>query len=358
MTIEQKMIDDILMCDYSEDTEIISRSMTTHTGSYRAYFSTLDEVQNKTAVTFDNNLEKVIVKLELSFYHVWTDTLSMVLFLKESNPDILLIIDYGQHDTRIYHSLYQEGRLTRETVNLFTQNEIPTTARAQAYMDFVEQLEKHNIEYSWVDLTKEYIVANKIYLPHHYTLGLSQPFLKRLSEKSIEVNVLNKNLKKDKKIYLSRKHMKLSDKKAQETNGSQRFPSIINNFFKYHNDRVDDEEAVENFLRNEFGFEIIYPEIMFDKGMSEQINYMNQVKIVASLTSSSLSNLTYMNSDATIIEFTAPLNTEGYETYHTQYQEMAQFLNQDYISVPHNRSADDIINSIKNNKYLLKVLGS
>ena len=364
--IKNKLVSDMLFL-YSEETAIIhtnhGRNPNDPSKLNNAYPITFGDIETigkydnkhfKEELLVEDDSFKFIFFLELTFYHFLLDILMQILVAKSVYSNATIILDIAGAVPDFDKSLLKTESLKREDVRLLPLGQYKE--KILNYIDLIEQLQKNNIKYILIDSHTQYLKANKIHVTQTFPVGMTYNSINLLSKNLIENNVLDKNIVKDKKIYLSRRHMKsLAD---ESTNPDSRVRSIINYFFRDHNARIDNEIILENFLKDNFGFEIIIPEVEFTKGLTEQIEYFSKAKIIMSLTSSGLTNQLFADSNCTIIELLTPINSNKEEGYHCQYSQMSHYLKKRYISIPHNRSVNDIINAISSNKYIQKVLES
>lgn len=127
------------------------------------------------------------------------------------------------------------------------------------------------------------------------------------------------------------------------------------NQYKFSN-RVDNEKLLEDYFKG-LGFKIVYPED-FDS-YKEQLVAIASAKVLASLTSASLATSIVMRPGTVIVELATPLE-EGPDTYrtHVHYKQLSDVNRKTYISIPHERIAEEIIGNIEANKPLKTFLAS
>lgn len=119
------------------------------------------------------------------------------------------------------------------------------------------------------------------------------------------------------KVYLSRTKNKIYENR---------------NLINYYNDpsnifyagltredpmRIDDEEKIEKFFKR-MNFEIVYPEDF--ENFEEQAKFMSEVRMLASFSSSGLTNALFMHRGQTLIEIITSLVIPHHQTMLTNYQ--------------------------------------
>jgi hypothetical protein len=125
-----------------------------------------------------------------------------------------------------------------------------------------------------------------------------------------------------------------------------------NNQYKFSN-RIDDEKTVEDYFIS-LGFTVIYPEDI--QSFEEQLKLIASCKTVASITSSSLTTCFVMAPNTSVVELSTPLengspisiDNSGFDV-HNHYKMFSDVGGKNYLSIPHNRIALDLINSIESN---------
>ena len=158
----------------------------------------------------------------------------------------------------------------------------------------------------------------------------------------------------NKKIYLSRRStqdrqiISIEDYLGVKDNPHIDFPGPAARIFF--------EDKVENFLRDTADFEIICPEKEFTN-FKQQIETISQATVLASSTSSGLLNMFFMPEESSVVELVTPLITNLGEdevqtqTYHSQYSIVSHALGFEYVGIPHNRYAPDLIDRIRNSMW-------
>jgi hypothetical protein len=173
------------------------------------------------------------------------------------------------------------------------------------------------------------------------------------------------------KIYLSRA-------KTTTFNGNQKIDipeelviteaeikNIRNDNMYMFSDRIDDEKALEDYLKT-LGFTIVYPEDI--ESYQDQLQLFASSKIVMSITSSALSLSLVMAPNTLLVELVTPMyvHPDRYGDlkrdqieYHSHYRDMSTIRNKLYIGISNKyHSTSDVINSIESNASLKSLLSS
>ncbi|MEY3378210.1 MAG: hypothetical protein RLZZ328_1370, partial [Bacteroidota bacterium] len=102
---------------------------------------------------------------------------------------------------------------------------------------------------------------------------------------------------------------------------------------------IDGEEKLEDFFANK-GFEIVYLEEM---RLDQQFELFGRAKNIVARTGSSMTNLCFVNKNATIIDFNS---NENY--YPSEWKRIAKIFDLNYINVyvGHTENVDTIIQRI------------
>lgn len=159
-----------------------------------------------------------------------------------------------------------------------------------------------------------------------------------------------------KRVFLSRKNTLDSSEINFETLRQFRKNNFID--FTPNYPRVDNEEAVSNFMQATWGTEVITPDsFTFFK---DQVEFFNSVEVLVSVTGSGLTNCMFMQPGTLLVELVTPLVTyEGgnsdnlVQSYHGDYSVMAAQYGIMYLAIPHDRSAEQIIELVSSFSQIL-----
>lgn len=126
-----------------------------------------------------------------------------------------------------------------------------------------------------------------------------------------------------KKVYLSRKRVVSSDP------------------------RIDDETVVEDYFR-EKGFEVVSPEDF--KSMPDQIDYMSQVKVLATISGSGLLNQLFMQNGQEILSLDSGMASQFTKLSHTKQHNI--------VTIPHKKVASELVQYLDSLPYMQTLLRS
>lgn len=296
--------------------------------------------QDKTSLHVINNNTKLIKVISVSFYHALLDDLAEIIYALTYYPDAEVILEISN----------VSDMLNEPHMNFFGY--------------FLDRLAEENIKYKLVDGSKyDLVYINKfavVDFPFHSggRLDLLDTFMTRKNEPSVEPF---------RKVFISRKMQRDKGEIEDAKN------------FSYHDDnRIDNHEELEKIFID-MGFEVIDAELISD--FKEQMKIFKEAKIVASLTSSGLSNAVFMRNGGILVEIVTPLITQSplansnyfesigidpkdYEMdlnlvqeVHMFYHNLAFFKNHLYIGIPNytreNKKVREFIDSHPQLKALL-----
>lgn len=275
---------------------------------------------------------KIFIPITASFYHLYYDHFSELLTQYELTPDAKFIIDITS---------------------------IKDTDPLPEYIKMVFKfLNQNNIDYRPIDLNANNIInINNFYYKDldAESYSINHP-PKKLHEFAKRYAIDEKN-KTKKKVYLSRKNFSNRD-----------LSFLLKGRLPYENDnRIDDEKRLEEYFSS-LGFEIVYPEEF--QTFEEQMHFFYNVDVVASLTSSGLTNACFMKPGSTVVEICTPLisftrvgngvtdaGSVGQEELHHFYNVISTMMDHNHISIQNNnRSSEEVISKIEKNKNLKNML--
>lgn len=271
--------------------------------------------------SYQHDFPMMYIKLSGLYAHFLIDGIAPILEVFEKDKKCLFLID-------------------------FTNDVMTTPFEELSYWIWAKEMfDKIGLNYKVItDSENSVIEVKNCHVKHHY----------QLKKKSIDIlykyvlqNNLNYQSEPTKKVYFSRKFMSNRTVNFIEKVDFSKLP--------YKDDvRVKDELVLENFL-NDLGFQIVYPEEMT---FEDQIKLMHETKILIGASQSGLINASFMKPKQTLIELSTVMIANGSTEYHDYWHSTAFAKMHNYVSIPHNRTAEDIIKNINNNKYLLELLGS
>lgn len=228
-------------------------------------------------------------------------------------------------------------------------------ARDSTYESILEFFTKSGIAFSYLspdDPPTAYKVRN--FLDMSKNLGPFENNKMYLTHEDVK-NTLNRlksfyGIESDKiphkKVYLSRTHMAESRSKRQ-------LPLVPNSKNQFTDDiRMENEAVLENFFRNR-GYDILIPEHRFST-LKEQVEYFDEVSVLAGVTGSGLVNCLLMQDSQLLIEIVAELVfDEGHDGASFQVLNSEFYLHDSYIkehtylAIPSRRDPYKVIKSLE-----------
>lgn len=278
-------------------------------------------------IPFLSEKKKVFMSLMNGPYHFLNDVLGPTLYMIEQYPDAQYIFEIS----KMYH--FDNSYMTH----------------------FFKTLHDKKIDFKPIAFKQgDIIVANNFY---YFDVGFDYFDNGNRLYKFFENDYIKDQKKPFRKLYLSRKMMKDRDYTKNLLDGPTH----------KHDNRIINEPLLEEFLKNEYGFEIIVPEEF--ENFSQQIKHYNEAKTIVSVTSSGLTPAcAFTQPGSTIVELmntmVVPLKgiknpeeiVEVEEALHLFYVTLSFNRGHNFISIPNkNRRAEDIIEIIKRSKSLRSV---
>lgn len=281
---------------------------------------------------FVSDKVKVLISLMNGPYHFLTDSLGPAIQMIDRFPDAQFIFDAS--------ALFEFDK------TYFSQ--------------FFKMLGDKKIDYKIVKL----VGGETFFINNFYYKGMGAV---KSADAAVDLydfftqDLQKENITPFRKLYLSRKNQTGRDYSEFITITDKKFrdaPSFD------HDQRILNEEKLENFLQNEFGFEIIVPEDKF-KRFEDQVRYFYEAKTVASVTSSALTCSSFMQPGSNVLEFmnsmVVPIDRNRLnhveEALHLFYVTISFIKQHNYFSLSNrNRKAEDIIEKIKKSPALIKML--
>lgn len=232
----------------------------------KGYLSTKD----KSSFHIINENKKIVKVISLSYYHALLDDLAEIIYALTFYPKAEVILEISN----------VSSALNLPHMNFFGY--------------FLDRLAEEKIKYQLVDASKyDLLYINNFAVaqfPFHSggRLDLLNTFMTRKTDKYE---------KPFRKIFISRKLQGIKPDTKDAEN------------FSYPNDnRIDDHKCLEQIFID-LGFEILDAELIPD--FKEQMKMFKEAKVVASLTSSGLSNAIFMPDGGILVEVVTPLITQS-----------------------------------------------
>lgn len=266
---------------------------------------------------------KYILPLDPPLFHTIHDTMAIVLKIHKIDPTGIFVL--FRHSDEMYPTPdiyeYFEDLLTYKNIKYVIvyptargdgKFSYTSTIRLANYIDISDYAEKHNIEISLDDY-----------------LTLSQEVREHVGVSDIEPY---------RKVYLSRSHIERAYADTRgNTSGREGYDDDL---------RMYDQKLLEDFFSSR-GYEIVIPDQKF-LTFKEQIEYMASVKVLASITSSGLTNSLFMKNKQIVLEIIAELvhyrSSKNYYQVLTPYYIHDSFIKRHlHVGVPSRRDPDEVI---------------
>jgi hypothetical protein len=272
---------------------------------------------------------KVLIYVQDTVYHFFIDSLALILKIHRENPGtkFVLYLQRARSNESInnfYELLFMI--LDGEGVNYKAISTVSGKDYASVY--------KFN---NYARLDARVHIHNLIsFLDVEYMADLALKYSKEYMNVTTDVEPFRK-------LYVSR------------GNAPSSLGPIADDYPDYKDDiRMNDPWKVEEFFVSN-GYDAFSPEKHFSSIM-EQIVYMSEVKTLASITSSGLSNMIFMRPNQTIIEMQSELvqvmrfddDEIVYPTQklHNYYSTLSFMREHTYISIPSRRDPDKVIKTL------------
>lgn len=266
----------------------------------------------------------------------FTDT--TIQYLSENKKVIIpscISVAYTLHDFLGEILLYFDNDPNIEFIYCSENFELEKNKMSTIFNFIFKIFDDYKINYKIFDQSKNSnLIINNFYMFRN----IPNTCYANLIYKYVYKYINNKDIKPFKKVYLSRSNI---TKFSYEKNNKYFFnePRVD------RTERIDQEEELENLFLN-LGFEVVNPD-MFNT-FEDQINFFNQVKCLASLSGSGLTNSIFMQPNQNVIEIVTPLThvLENYyeEQIHFYYSLMSFAKNHNHIMIPNEYRNFDNLN--------------
>lgn len=229
----------------------------------KAFGNTLDLTSEQT---------KVFIALGDSFYHFWHDEIGLILSCHKNNKDVQIVIDDGAI----------AGSVTKDMVEfLFKALDYHKVNYVRINREKLDGLLINKLVPAFVDASLRFNTPEDLY-------NFIKPFIKK------------SEIEPYRKVYFSRSGLPDRDFSGEFITDEKVLSSNL-----HHDNRIDDHKKLESFFED-LGFEVIVPERDF-KTFEDQLNYVYTIKTFASLTSSGITNVAFMQPGQVVIELVTPL---------------------------------------------------
>jgi hypothetical protein len=298
------------------------------------YCEPLKDIKDKTGHNFrleSNDLfksavTKYLIRLEDPFFHVIYDSLALILTLHKLDPDAIFILyrprRESESSTKIYDYFEELFNFKSLKYVMLHPAKDETTNDMGYYSPVIET-------FNYLDIVK-YLNRNDMYFTLDDHLLVSREILSHLGPSSVSPY---------RKVYLSRSHI-----------NHRRYKTRKDHVGHKDDIRLDNEELLEDFFTSK-GYDIVVPEMKF-KTFREQLEYMRSVKVLASVTSSGITNALFMEDGQFVIEIVAELvfpaeNLTTKQTLFSNYIETSYEKLHTHIYLPSRRDPKPVIEVLK-----------
>jgi hypothetical protein len=273
---------------------------------------------------------KVLIDVQDTIYHFFIDSLTAILKIYKKSPDVKFILYVkktgpGGGVSSFYELLFLI--LDGEGVNYTVVSPLPGESYAPIY--------KFN----------NYIIMDESVLDVRDALSfLDVEYMADLAVKySRESTGAVDSAEPFRKLYISR------------VNASSELGPVVEGYSGYKDDlRMNDSWKLDKFFAS-MGYDVLVPEKHFGSIM-EQITYMSEVKTLASITSSGLANMIFMQPSQTVIEMQAELvqvirfddhtAVTPLQKLHDYYSTLSFMRGHTYVGIPSRRDPDKVIKTL------------
>lgn len=280
---------------------------------------------------------KILIHVSDRMYHVLLDTLPLIVKLHNLHPNIRFV-------------LYVKGEPEILNDNIFHRG-LVGVLEALGVKYFITYMRYSNVHSSIYRVANFVCLDNSVFNLHDAIT---------LADVDNAVALL-------KKIYLGDEFDAVATRKVYLTRpkGSPRrgLENVQADEGGYTDDiRIYDEDKLKDFFSSN-GFEIVTPEEKF-KSIEEQIQYMSEVKVLAAVSASGLSNSIFMEDNGTVIEMLAEVVTPKYlnednkvitnQTLPSEYFPLSFMRGHTHIMISSFRDSDKVIKEL--NKGIINCL--
>jgi hypothetical protein len=317
-------------------------------GGYEGIFHTLKQAKEQYPHALEGSPEKYKFLLSddikffpfmnLRFYHLTLDSIPSVLYeieyQKSLEKSISIVMspieyDYKGHDRNL-----------KSIIDFFTSS-----------------LEKLNVDIKTIPMPEFEVVNEESFLVvpvrNIYTIkgkDWHTTYSVKLGIDLYKKAIKNSKITPYRNVFLSRedsfdtKEVSLKELKYLKNKKYVDFPK---NYC-----RIDSEDRVVKKLQE--NTELDYVQSGNFKSFEDQINFFNETKVLISVTGSGLSNCMFMQPGTLVIELLTPLilgemETDSYsQIIENHYSGLAAIFGINYMAIPHDRSAETILEKIDN----------
>jgi hypothetical protein len=272
---------------------------------------------------------KVLIYVQDTVYHFFIDSLALILKIHREHPGTKFV-------------LYLQRARSNQSINNFY--ELLFMILDGEGVDYKAISTVSGKDYAPVYKLNNYVCIDRRVHIHNLISFLDVEYMADLALKySRQYMGVTDNVIPFRKLYVSR------------SNAPSDLGPIAEDYLDYKDDiRMNDAWKIEEFFISN-GYDAFSPEKYFGSIM-EQIVYMSEVKILASITSSGLSNMVFMRPKQTVIEMQSELvqvmrfddEEVVYPTQrlHNYYSTLSFMREHTHISIPSRRDPDRVIKTL------------
>lgn len=305
-----------------------------HLEAHEFYMRSLEDLEEELAHNFrleysellSSTATKYLIRLDDPFFHVIYDALTLVLKIHRLDPAAVFILYRPRIESESTRKIYEYFE------ELFKSKNIEYLMLYPARDELIDKMGY----YSPVIETSNYIDIVGHINDNDLRFTLDDYLL---MSREVMANIGGDGVAPHRKVYLSRSHIEHRQFETKEGHVG-------------HTDdtRMYDEELLEDFFRSK-GYEIVIPEQRFST-FREQLEYMRSVKVMASITSSAITNALFMEDSQVVIEIVAELvfPTEDRTTEQTLFGNYIQTSYEKlhtHVCVPSRRDPRPVIKAIE-----------
>jgi hypothetical protein len=273
---------------------------------------------------------KVLIHVEDTIFHFFMDSLTLILKVHREHPGIKFV-------------LYLQRNRPNKSIESFIQ--LLKIILDGEGVDYVTISTSPSYRYAPVYRFKNYVYMDQEVLDYDKVLSFLD--VEKAADLAIKYSKdylnVTKTVEPFRKVYISRPGI------------SSDLGPIEEGYPDYKDDiRMNDAWKVEEFFVS-MGYDAFSPEKHFDSIM-EQIVYMTEVKTLASITSSGLANMVFMQPNQTVIELQAELVTvvrfrpdtlvRPQQWLHGCYSTLSFMRDHTHITVSSRRDPDKVIKTL------------
>lgn len=291
-----------------------------------------DRFKLATNPLLESDAPKYLIILKHQFFHTIHESFALIFKLHLLDPSAVLVL---YHPSPAHSESKEASDSTKKIYSyleeLLTDNNVPHVM----LHPFGQDPERGTGGVSPVVKVARYIDMGKSVLKNNFHLSLDD-YLN--TSKTVLSHAGSSNSEPYRKIYLSRSHI------------DDRFFDLRPGEVGYADDkRMDNQHVLEQYFESK-GYEIVVPEKQFST-FKEQIQYMQSVKVLASITSSGISNSLFMKDGQFVLEIVAELVTRGRNSGSDQmlfddYMHDSYMKKHTHVRVPSRRDPNEVVGSL------------